>query len=112
MKRAPITAATVALMMTCATAVAGPPGPPFAPPQIDQVAEKLGLDETQKSEVSRIMQDARARVDAAAKQSMDEADAELANVLTTEQLSEFKKLMQAARPRWPPPPDPSPSTNQ
>jgi len=109
MKRAPITAATAALMMACTTAVAGPP---FAPPRIDQVVEKLGLDETQKSEVTRIMQEARARVDAAAKQSMDQADAELANVLTAEQLSEFKKLMQAARPHWPPPPDPSPSTNQ
>jgi len=75
------------------------------------LAEKLGLDETQESEVTRIMNDARARIDAAAKQSMAEADAELANVLTTEQFSEFQKLMKEARRRGPPPLDPSPSTN-
>jgi Spy/CpxP family protein refolding chaperone len=102
------------LVLACAAALAdhGPSGPLPGPPPIDWIAEQLGLDETQKSEVKRILDETRARMDAAAKQSMAETDAELANVLTTEQLSEFKKLMKEARRHGPPPPDPSPSTNQ
>ena len=110
-RRSPIIAL---LALACAPAFAGPgpSGPPPGPPPIDWIAEKLGLDETQKSEVKRIMDETRARMDAAAKQSIAQADAELANVLTTEQLSEFKKLMKEARRHGPPPLDPSPSTNQ
>ena len=110
-RRAPIIAL---LALACAPALAGPgpSGPPPGPPPIVRIAEQLGLDDTQKSEAKRIMDEARARTDAAARQSMAEADAELANVLTAEQLSEFKKLMKEARRHGPPPPDPSPSTNR
>lgn len=72
----------------------------------------MGLDATQTAEVKRIMDAAHARIQAAVQASMEQADAELATVLTVEQVNEFKKLMQAARPHGPPPGSPPPSTDQ
>jgi Spy/CpxP family protein refolding chaperone len=102
-----VTAALLAGTTALAAAPGGPPGPP-----IERIAAQMGLDSTQTAEVKRITSEARARIDAAVSESMTQADAELANVLTVEQLTEFKKLMQAARPHGPPPGSPPPSTDQ
>ena len=99
--------ATATLLLAGATVLAAPPAPPTA-----RIAAQLGLDSYQTTEVERIMKEARARIDAAAKDSMAQADAELATVLTVEQLSEFKKLMQAARANGRPPGSPPPPTDQ
>jgi hypothetical protein len=103
--------ATVAAMLVGPAALAAPPGGPPGPP-IDRIATEMGLDATQTAAVKQIMADARARIDAAARQSMAQADTELATVLTVEQVTEFKKLMQASRPHGPPPGSPPPSTDQ
>lgn len=102
--------ATATLLLAGATVLAAPPGPQGPP--TERIAAQLGLDSYQTAEVERIMKEARARVDAAARDSMAQADAELATVLTVEQLSEFKKLMQAARANGRPPGSPPPSTDQ
>ena len=93
------------------TALAAPPGGPPGPP-IERIAAQMGLDSTQTAAVRKIMSDARDRIDAAMTASMAQADEELATVLTVEQVNEFKKLMQAARPHGPPPGSPPPSTDQ
>jgi Spy/CpxP family protein refolding chaperone len=108
MKR--LTIATAALLAGT-TALASPPGPPPGPP-VERIAAQMGLDTTQTAEVKRIMDEARARIDAAVRASMAQADTELATVLTVEQVTEFKQLMQAARPHGPPPGSPPPSTDQ
>lgn len=98
---------TVALLLTGAAALGAPPGPP-----IEKIAAQMGLDSTQTAEVKRIMDEAHMRIEAAVRESLAQADAELATVLTVDQLNEFKKLMQAARPHGPPPGSPHPSTDQ
>ncbi len=98
--------ATATLLLAGATVFAAPPGPP-----IERIATQLGLDAYQTAEVERIMNEARARIDDDVKDSMAQADAELAAVLTVEQLNELKKQMQAARPHGPPS-SPPPSTDQ
>ena len=99
--------AAAILLLADTTVLAAPPGPPT-----EKIASQLGLDSYQTAEVERIMKEARARIDAAARDSMAQADAELATVLTVEQLNEFKKLMQANRPHGRPPGSPPPSTDQ
>ena len=101
----------VAAVLAGSTALAAPPGGPPGPP-IERIAAQMGLDSTQTAEIKKIMATARQRVDAAVKASTTQADAELANVLTVEQVNEFKKLMRASRPHGPPPGPPSPSTDQ
>ena len=103
--------ATVAALLVASAALAAPPSGPPGPP-IDRIAAQMGLDATQTAAVKQIMAAARERVDAAMKESMTQADAELATVLTVEQVNEFKKLMQASRPHGPPPGSPPPSTDQ
>ena len=103
--------AAVAALLAGSAALAAPPSGPPGPP-IDRIAAQMGLDATQTAAVKQIMAAARERVDAAVKASTTQADAELANVLTVEQVNEFKKLMQAARPHGPPPGSPPPSTDQ
>ena len=103
--------AAVAALLVGSAALAAPPSGPPGPP-IDQIAEQMGLDATQTAAVKNIMADARQRIDTAMKESMAQADAELATVLTVEQVNEFKKLMQASRPHGPPPGSPPPSTDQ
>ena len=103
--------AAVAALLVGSAALAAPPSGPPGPP-IDQIAEQMGLDATQTAAVKNIMAAARQRIDTAMKESMAQADAELATVLTAEQVNEFKKLMQASRPPGPPPGSPPPSTDQ
>ena len=103
--------ATVAALLVGSAALAAPPSGPPGPP-IDRIAAQMGLDATQTAAVKQIMAAARERVDAAMKESMAQADAELATVLTVEQVTEFKKLMKASRPHGPPPESPPPSTDQ
>ena len=103
--------AAVAALLVGSAALAAPPSGPPGPP-IDQIAEQMGLDATQTAAVKNIMAAARQRIDTAMKESMAQADAELATVLTVEQVNEFKKLMQASRPHGPPPESPPPSTDQ
>ena len=103
-------AMTAALLFTGSAALAAPPGPPGPP--VEKIAAQMGLDATQTAEVKRIMDAAHERIHAAVEASMAQADAELATVLTVEQINEFKKLMQAARPHGPPPGSPPPSTDQ
>ena len=103
--------AAVAALLVGSAALAAPPSGPPGPP-IDQIAEQMGLDATQTAAVKNIMAAARQRIDTAMKESMAQADAELATVLTVEQVNEFKKLMQASRPHGPPPGSPPPPTDQ
>lgn len=102
----------VALGLACQLALADPPaGPPRSGPPIDEIATRLGLNDYQKTEMKRIFDEAHARMEAERKASMAQVDAELANVLTAEQLAEFKKLMQERRrDRHGPPPAPPPSS--
>lgn len=101
----------VPLLLAATTVVAAPPGPPPGPP-IEKIAAQMNLDSTQTAEVKRIMEQARARMDDAARESMAQADVELANVLTGDQIKEFKQLMQASRPHGRLPGSPPPSNDQ
>ena len=103
--------AAVAALLAGSAALAAPPSGRSGPP-IERIAAQMGLDATQTAAVEQIMAAARERIDAAVKESMAQADAELATVLTVEQVNEFKKLMQASRPHGPPPGSPPPSTDQ
>ena len=103
--------AAVAALLVGSTALAAPPSGRSGPP-IERIAAQMGLDATQTAAVEQIMAAARERIDAAVNESMAQADAELASVMTVEQVNEFKKLMQAARPHGPPPGSPPPSTDQ
>lgn len=87
-----------------------PAGPPRRGPPVEKIATELGLNDYQKTEMKRIFDEAHARMEAERKASMAQVDAELANVLTAEQLAEFKKLMQERRhDRRGPPSGPPPS---
>lgn len=108
MKRMILTA--VALALVSPVALADPSMPPRGAPPIDEIATKLQLDDTQKAEVKRILDAAHQRMEAARKANMQQVDNELAAVLTVEQLTQFKKLMQEGRRRGPPP-GPPPSSN-
>jgi hypothetical protein len=110
MKRSVLLTAA-ALAIGSQLALADTPGPPpRGGPPIDEIATTLGLDDTQKAEVTRILDAAHARMEAARKENMAQVDTELATVLTAEQLGQFKKLMQQGRHRGPPP-GPPPSSN-
>ncbi len=101
----------VALGLACQLALADTTTrPPRGGPPIDEIATQLGLNDYQKTEMKRIFDEAHARMEAQRKASMAQVDSELATVLTAEQLTEFKKLMQERRhDRRGPPPGPPPS---
>lgn len=107
------------------TALAEPPsGPPpgvRGGPPIERLATDLGLDENQKSEVKRILEDQRTRMDAERQQfeasgqrptreemraKHDAMDAELrqqlSGVLTSEQLEKFDAIREQRRRQGPP----------
>jgi Spy/CpxP family protein refolding chaperone len=102
----------VALGLACQLALAdSTTGPHRRGPPVDEIATKLGLNDYQSAEMTRILEAAHARMEAERRASMAQVDAELANVLTAEQLAEFKKLMQERRrDRRGPPSDPPPSS--
>ena len=104
-----LTAAAIALGSQLALADS-PAAPRRGGPPIEEIATTLGLDDTQKAAVTRILDDAHARMEAARNENMAQVDTELATVLTAEQLIQFKKLMQQGRHRGPPP-GPPPSSN-
>jgi Spy/CpxP family protein refolding chaperone len=106
-----ILVSAVALGLATQLAFADATGKPHrGGPPIDEIATQLGLDEYQKTDMKRIFEAARARMEAERKASMAQVDAELANVLTAEQLAEFQKLRQEKRrDRRGPPPSPPPS---
>ena len=86
-----------------------PVKPRHGGPPIDEIAATLGLDDSQKAAVTRILDDAHARMEASRKENMAQVDSELATVLTAEQVSQFKTLMKQGRHRGPPPGPPSSS---
>ena len=99
-----------ALAMGWQLVLADTPGKPQrGGPPIDEIATTLGLDDSQKAAVTRILDDAHARMEASRKENMAQVDSELATVLTAEQVSQFKKLMKQGRHRGPPPGPPSSS---
>lgn len=111
MKRTILAAA--ALGLASQLALADPAGaPPRRGPPVEEIATRLGLNDYQKTEMKRIFEEAHARMETARKASMEQADAELANVLTAEQLAELKKMRQERRgDRHGPPPGTPPSDN-
>ncbi len=85
--------AAAALGLACQVALAQPPdAPPRGGPPIDEIATRLGLNDYQKTEMKRILEEAHQRMEASRQASMQQVDTELANVLTAEQLAEFKQL--------------------
>lgn len=102
MQRMILTAVALALVSPIAMTDSSMP-PPRGGPPIDEIATRLQLDETQKTEVKRILDAAHERMEAARKASMQQVDNELAAVLTAGQVAQFRKLMQESRRRGPPP---------
>jgi Spy/CpxP family protein refolding chaperone len=93
-----------------------PGGPPRGGPPIERMAKKLGLDDTQKAEVQRILEEERAKHEAERQQLaatgqrpspeamrtvMQQHDQELtqalSGVLTAEQLAKFKQMQSERR---------------
>lgn len=121
MKRFPLTLLLLALGADAALAQRPPPGPP-----IEKLATELQLDEYQKGELKRILEEQRAKMEAEREQfessgqkptreqmreRMEQAQAELLqqlqSLLTAEQIEKFKKLQEERRERMrdaPPPP--------
>ncbi|HTU68648.1 MAG TPA: hypothetical protein VMF52_22095 [Steroidobacteraceae bacterium] len=125
MKRPALFLATLALAITSsawADAPKGPPpGGPRGGPPIERLAQDLGLDANQTTQVKAILDAQHAKMDAeraqfessgtrpsreemhAKHEQMDaELDTQLAGVLTPEQLAKFKE-MRKHRPMGPPP---------
>ena len=102
-----------------------PPGPPpggMRGPNIEKLAKDLSLSDTQKTEVKRILDAQRSKMDAERQQfessgtrpsredmhaRHEQADAEvheqLASVLSAEQLARFDEIRKRQRPPGPPP---------
>jgi Spy/CpxP family protein refolding chaperone len=111
MKRTILVAAALGLASQLALAEPGGAQPRRGPP-VEEIATRLGLNDYQKTEMKRIFEEAHARMEAARKASMEQVDAELANVLTAEQLAEFKQMKQERRAdRRGPPAATQPSDN-
>ena len=113
------------LALGAAAALADPPtGPPpgMRGPNIEKLAKDLSLSESQQTEVKRIFDDQRAKLDAERQQfessgtrpsreemhtRHEQADAEvhqqLASVLSAEQLAKFDEIRKRQRPPGPPP---------
>jgi Spy/CpxP family protein refolding chaperone len=131
MKRPILVLPVVLLTAQLAFAQQAPSGPPprGGGPRIEMMARQLGLDETQKAEVKRILEQQRAAHDAERKQyeatgqrptpeemraTMQQHDQELlqalSGVLTPDQLTKFKAMQAERREHMrhgPPPPPPS-----
>jgi Spy/CpxP family protein refolding chaperone len=130
MKR--LTLALAATLLTAQAALAQQfAGPPLrdAGPPIEKIAQELGLDETQKAEVKRILEAERAKHESERAQIMSsgvrptpeemrakraehdlELTQQLSGVLTADQLAKFKALQAQRRQMMrngPPPPPPA-----
>jgi Spy/CpxP family protein refolding chaperone len=117
MKRMTIAIATVLLTAQVALAQQPPAGrPPRGGPPIEKIANDLGLDDTQKAEVKRILEEQRARHETERQQyqasgqrptpeemrtTLQQHDRELtqalSGVLTAEQLAKFKSMQEQRR---------------
>lgn len=96
MKKRIACAAVAAL--ACNLAMAQPPdGGSRHGPRGERIAAQLGLNETQSAEVKRIFAEAQTRMEAARTENRQTVEAELAKVLTPEQLAEFKQLKSERR---------------
>jgi Spy/CpxP family protein refolding chaperone len=131
MKR--LTLATAATLLVAQAALAQAPmgqqfagPPPRGGPPIERLAADLGLDETQKAEVKRILEADRAKHESERAQNMSsgvrptpeemrakmaendlELTQQLSGVLTADQLAKFKALQEQRRQQMrngPPPP--------
>jgi len=122
MKRPALLLAALISTMACADPPAGPPpgGPPRGPP-IERIAKDLNLDANQTTEVKRILEAQRAKMDSE-RQQFEASDArpsreemhaiheqmdadlrqQLSGVLTAEQLTKFEEMRKHQR-RGPPP---------
>jgi Spy/CpxP family protein refolding chaperone len=116
----------VALLAMQAAPAQQPPGPPPGRPPIERIAQELNLDDTQKAEVQRILQEQRAKHETERKhlaatgqrpspeemqkifeQHQEELRLALSGVLTSEQLTKFMAMQKERRGRMrngPPPP--------
>lgn len=96
MKKRIACAAVAAL--ACNLALAGHPdgGSRHGSPG-ERIAAELELDDTQSAEVKRIFTEAEQRMEAARTENRQKVEAELANVLTAEQMAEFKQIMAERR---------------
>ena len=134
MKR--FTFALSALLLTAYAVNAQTPpsgGPPRGGPPFEQIAKDLNLDENQKSEVKRILEEQRAKRDAERQQfmasgqrpsreemqtRMQQSDAallqQLTGVLRTDQLAKWKEMQEERRQhmRMGPPPGEQPPAQQ
>lgn len=136
MKR--ITFALPIVLLAAAYAVnaqSPPPGGPMRGPPFEQIAKDLNLDESQKPEVKRILEEQRAKREAEREQfrssgqrptpdemrtRMQQADAELLDklkgVLRTDQLAKWKQMQEERRAHMrsmgPPPGDQPPGQQQ
>jgi len=130
MKRPILVLPVVLLTAQLAFAQQAPSGPPpRGGPPVERMARELGLDDTQKAEVKRILEQQRAAHDAERKQyeatgqrptpeemraTFQQHDQELlqalSGVLTADQLTKFKAMQAQRREHMrhgPPPPPPS-----
>lgn len=130
MKRFTLALAATLLVAQAALAQQPPPGPPpRGGPPLEQIAHELGLDDAQKAEVKRVLDEQRARRDSERKQfeasgqrptpeqmktMMQQHEQELttalSSVLSPEQLAKFKAIQQERRQHMrngPPPPPPA-----
>ncbi len=85
-----------------ALAQSPPPGPP-----IEKLAAELQLDEYQRGEVKRILEEHREQMRKHMEQARAELLQQLQSVLTAEQIEKFNKLQEERRARMrdaPPPP--------
>ncbi len=125
MKRFIIALPAVLLLAHAALAQQPPPGRPRGGPPIERMASELNLDDTQKAEVQRILQEQRAKHESERQQlaatgerpspenmrkMFQQQDEELrqalSGVLTSEQLTKLAQLQQERRERMrngPPP---------
>jgi Spy/CpxP family protein refolding chaperone len=130
MKRMIVALSAVLLTAQAALAQQPPPGPPprGGGPPIEQMARMLNLDDAQKSEVKRILEEQRARHETERKlfeasgqrpspeemrtmmqQHDEELTQALSGVLRAEQLAKFKAMQEERRQHMrngPPPPPP------
>jgi hypothetical protein len=96
----PIAAIATAMALSCNLALAGPPdGQSRGGPPVERLKSELGLDDTQVAEVQKIFAAARTRMETARKENRAQMEADLANVLSAEQMTEFKQIMSEARER-------------
>jgi Spy/CpxP family protein refolding chaperone len=125
MKRFIIALPAVLLLAQAAVAQQSPPGPPpRGGPPIERMARELNLDDTQKAEVQRILEEQRAKHEAERRQLAatgerpspenmskvfqqhdEELRRALSGVLTAEQLTKLAQIQQERRERTTPRPN-------